>query len=79
MSRRWFDSSQSNVLLHVFDAPRIIVDLLLHLALVFFQVGQPLLQEGVFLLLRRDRLVVGVRCELELGHDVRHVVLIHSL
>ena len=70
-------SSQANVLLHVLDPARIIVDLLLHLTLVFLQVGEPLLQKRILLLLRCERRVVRVARELQLRYNVRHVVLIH--
>ena len=69
--------SQADVLLHVFDTARVVVNLLLHLAFVFLQVGQSLLQMQVLLLLLSDGLVVRVADELETWHDVRHVVLVH--
>ena len=71
--------SQANVLFHVFDSPGVVVDLLLHLALVFLEVGQALLQEQVFLFLGSEGRVVSVASQLELGHDVGHVILIHRL
>ena len=48
----------------MFDPGRVIVDLLLHLTLVFLEVGQTLLQSSVLLLLSRDRRVVGVTRQL---------------
>ena len=70
-------SSHANILRHVLDPARIVVNLLLHLTLVLLQVGESLLQEQVFLFLGSNRRVVCVTCQLQLGNDVRHIVLVH--
>ena len=61
----------------MFDSASVVVDLLLHLTLVFLQVSESLLQPLVLLLLRCERRVVGIASQLQLWHDVRHIVLIH--
>ena len=58
------------------DTPRIVIDLLLHLALVLLKVGKTLLQQSVLLLLRGESSVVSIACQLQLGHYMRHIVLI---
>ena len=62
----------------MFDAASIIVNLLLHLALVLFKVGQALLQQSVLLLLRSKCRVISVAYQLQLGHYMRHIVLVNS-
>ena len=60
------------------DSQRIVVDLLLHLALVLFEVCESLLEQLVLLLLRSDGIIVRVARQLQLRHDMRHVVLVHG-
>ena len=60
------------------NSTRIIVDLLLHLTLVFLQVCQSRLQKRILLLLGCERGVVRIACELQLGYNMRHIVLIHG-
>ena len=64
------------VLLHVLDTSCVVVNLLLHLALVLFEIGQSRLHQSVFLLLGSNSCVVGVRSQLKTGNDVRHIVLV---
>ena len=61
------------------NASGVDINLLLHGALVFLQVGQSLLQMQIILLLGSDCLVVSVADQLQLGDNVRHVVLVHCL
>ena len=70
--------SESDVLQHVFEATLIVIDLLLHLALVFLQVSQACLKMGIFLLLVRNRLVVCFADELKTWNDMRHIVLVYG-
>ena len=60
------------------DSAGIVVDLLHHYALVLFQVGETLLEMGILLFLCSRGLVVSIACQLQLGHDMRHLILIHS-
>ena len=71
--------SQSDVLFHVLNASGVRINLLLHGALVLLQVGESLLQMQILLFLVSDCLVVSVAYQLQLGHNVRHVVLVHCL
>ena len=71
--------SQSDVLFHVLNSSGVGVNLLLHGTLVFLQVGQSLLQMQVLLLLVGNCLVVSVAYQLQFGHNVRHIVLVHCL
>ena len=61
------------------DTEGVTIDLLLHGTLIFLQVSKSLLQVKILLLLGSDGLVVGVANQLQLGHDVRHIVLVHCL
>ena len=70
-------SVHSNVLKHVFETALVVVNLLLHLALVLLEVGEALLQQGVLLLLIRDGCVVSVADQLQTWHNMGHVVLVH--
>ena len=69
--------SHADILHHVFDPARIVVNLLLHLTLVLLQVGEALLQQQVLLFLGSDRRIVRVTCQLQFGDDVGHIVLVH--
>ena len=60
------------------DSACIIVDLLLHYALVLFKVGKTLLEMGVLLFLSSHGLIVSIACQLQLGHNMRHLILIHG-
>ena len=59
-------TSQANVLLHMFDSARIVVDLLLHLTLVFLEISQARLHMKILLLLSSKRSVVRIACKLKL-------------
>ena len=69
-------SVHADVLEHVLETALIVIDLLLHLALVLLQVSEALLQESVLLLLISDGCVVSVTDELQAWYNMRHVVLI---
>ena len=60
------------------DTASVIVDLLLHLTLIFLQVSEPRLQKGVFLLLSSISGVVSIASQLEFGDDMGHIVLVDS-
>ena len=63
---------------HVFKATLIVINLLLHLALIFLEIRETLLKMRVLLLLVRNCLVVRITNELQTRHDVRHVILVYS-
>ena len=69
-------SVHADVLEHVLETALIVIDLLLHLALVLLQVSEALLQESVLLLLISDGCVVSVTDKLQAWYNMRHVVLI---
>jgi hypothetical protein len=71
--------SHTDVRLHVSQVPCIVINLLLHLGLVFLQVGQALLQEKILLALRSDSLVIALAHQLQSRHQVGHVVRIERL
>ena len=72
-------SQHSNGSFHLLDAALVGVNLLLHLRLVLFEVSQALLKSHILLSLRDDCRIVGLRGQLKLGQDMRHIVRVNLL